>query len=268
MIRLFFRLIFSGSSVIGQNRLQDTIITLKRNKTMSMKKKQINHLNKCHKMTGIVRCFPVLILTGLIALSFVGCSNSPSEQSSKTQSSVVSAESSQGSSADSSTVSEEESSEVPLILESNSEEVSKIEFSSESPKPYASLTDYINSDSAQSIIQEIEKSDTEDLVNTQLKVEDETKLVFLRSLHSDFNPELTDEFVEGVKTSVEQQSDVFLSLVDELETGIQRRDITVVVRYEDSEGNVLYEREFNNDKYADQLSEIAESLANQSQEGS
>ena len=234
----------------------------------------------------------ILLMAVVMAACVSGCGNGSSSdkkasESSTTQSSTASTvesskdsseesseesktESSEESKAQSSAESEEESSEdessVPVILESNTEETSVIEFEAEASKPYDTLEEYLDSDAAKEAAQKLQDSDEEDILTTDLFVEDDTKLVFERKLIKEFNPDLYEEFVENITESVESQEEVFTSLVDELESCINKKNLTVVIRYKNYEGEVLYEKEFDNDKYADELSALAESMDNSSDE--
>ena len=59
---------------------------------------------------------------------------------------------------------------------------------------------------------------------------------------------IDDEFLRYLQENVDSKSDVFISVVDELEGCIDQRNITFCVRYTDPEGNVLYEKKFDNSK--------------------
>lgn len=140
-------------------------------------------------------------------------------------------------------------SSVPTILESNTQQTSVIEFSLDNNRPFNTIEEYLQTDSAKEMIQQLHETESsgDGVIHTAVFTENGTKLIFERQLSTDFNLWLTDEFLDNVQKNVEAQENVFISLVDSLESCINNKVITVVVRYVDPEGNVLYQREFDND---------------------
>ena len=186
-------------------------------------------------------------------LTVGGCSQSANDKKTETalessvQSDVESAlqESSKEESSDKEEVSE--SSEI-LILESNTVQPSVVEFSLDNNRPFDTIEEYLQTDSAKEMIRQLTQSDDENVIHTAVFAEGGTRLVFERQLSKDFNLWLKDDFMDNIGKQVESKEDVFVALIDELETCINKKVITVVVRYVDPENNVLYEHEFDNDR--------------------
>lgn len=215
------------------------------------------------------RRWSILLSAALIALVTVGCGNQNNNDNNTVSSdaSAVSAASvsepvshteespqdssetvSQETHAESSVQKDTESS-APTILESNTQQQSVIEFSLDHDRPFDTIEEYLQTDSAKEMIRQLNEAETSgsEVIRTAVFAESGTKLIFERQLSTDFNLWLTDEFLENVQKNVEAQKTVFVSLVDGLESCINSKVITVVVRYVDPEGNVLYQREFDND---------------------
>ena len=215
------------------------------------------------------RRWSILLSAALIALVTVGCGNQNNNDNNTVSSDVsaVSAASvsepvshteespqdssetvSQETHAESSVQKDTESS-APTILESNTQQQSVIEFSLDHDRPFDTIEEYLQTDSAKEMIRQLNEAETSgsEVIRTAVFAESGTKLIFERQLSTDFNLWLTDEFLENVQKNVEAQKTVFVSLVDGLESCINSKVITVVVRYVDPEGNVLYQREFDND---------------------
>lgn len=213
------------------------------------------------------RRWSILLSAVLMTLVTVGCGNqnnghntvsagvptasaaSVSEPVSHTESAQDSRETvSQEMQAESSVQKDTESS-VPTILESNTQQQSVIEFSLDNNRPFNTIEEYLQTDSAKEMIRQLNETETSgsEVISTAVFAESGTKLIFERQLSADFNLWLTDEFLENVQKNVEAQETVFISLVDSLESCVNSKVITVGVRYVDPEGNVLYQREFDND---------------------
>lgn len=195
----------------------------------------------------------ICLIAALCAFS-AGCGSSGSKTSSEPVSSdaassqavsEVSDESSTESTAQSS--SEKDESSVPVILESDVIDSSTIKFELDDDRPYDTLEDYLQSDAAKRMISKISGPDSQGIITTKIFAENNA-LVFERKFSNDFNLWLKDDFIENVKKAVEDKKAVFVSLVDQLESCINKKTITVKVRYVDPEGNKLYEGVFDNDK--------------------
>ena len=139
---------------------------------------------------------------------------------------------------------------VPTVLESNTVQPSVIEFSLDHDRPYDTIEEYLQTEAAKEMIEKLKaaESSSSEVIRIAVFAEGGTKLVFERQFSTDFNLWLTDEFLENIKKNVEAQKDVYVGLVDSLESCINNKVLLVVVRYVDPEGNVLYEREFDNDR--------------------
>ena len=197
----------------------------------------------------------VLVAALLCTCIVAGCGNNGGKASSEASASSVSgapvssgtdSEPSGESSADQDNPETTEVS-VPVIFESDDLENSTIRFELDDGRPYNTLEEYIQSDAAKRMIAKISGPDSQGILTTKVFAE-KGSLIFERKFSKDFNLWLTDDFIENVKKSVEDKKDVFLSLVDQLESCINKKTITVKVRYVDPEDNKLYERVFDNDK--------------------
>ena len=135
----------------------------------------------------------------------------------------------------------------PLLLESNTPEHSIIEFSIEENMPFDTLEEFIESEAGKKIISSLTKNDEEGVFSSRAYAEG-NNFVLERRFSKDFNLWLEEDFLKNIKENVESKSDVFISVVDELEGCIDQRNITFCVRYTDPEGNVLYEKKFDNSK--------------------
>ena len=202
----------------------------------------------------IYKAAALCIMAALCVLS-AGCGNNGGKASSEASVSSVSgapvssgtdSEPSGESSADQDNPETTEVS-VPVIFESDDLENSTIRFELDDGRPYNTLEEYIQSDAAKRMIAKISGPDSQGILTTKVFAE-KGSLIFERKFSKDFNLWLTDDFIENVKKSVEDKKDVFLSLVDQLESCINKKTITVKVRYVDPEDNKLYERVFDNDK--------------------
>ncbi len=192
----------------------------------------------------------LLLLTGIL-LAGAGCeqkiNGGNSSGSSDSAALVLSgAESSMESVSESVTESADDSD--PVILESNTVQPSVMEFSLDNHRPYDTIEEYLQSDSAKEMIRQLTEAEDDDVIHTAVFAEGGTRLVFERQLSKDFNLWLRDDFLENVEEQTESKSKVFVALIDELESCINKKVITVMVRYVDPESNVLYQREFDNDK--------------------
>ena len=148
-----------------------------------------------------------------------------------------------------STAPESQESSEPVMLESNTAQTSVIEFSLDNSRPFDTIEEYLQTDEAKKMIHQLtEESGENTVIHTAVFAEGGTRLVFERQFSKDFNLWLKDDFLENVKKEVEAQESVFVALIDDLESCINKKVITVMVRYVDPENNVLYEHEFNNDK--------------------
>lgn len=141
-----------------------------------------------------------------------------------------------------------EESDIPLILESNTPEISMIEFSNdiEYIKPYRTLQECI--DHSENIKAMIESLSNEEDANTenQVIIENDTRLVFERTLKE--NITYSDTFAADTEKALNEKRDEFVEIVNLFEWGIDNDNITVVVRYRDTEGNVIFEKEFDNEE--------------------
>ncbi len=144
-------------------------------------------------------------------------------------------------------VSEEEVSKTPFIPESNIQEISKIEFSGvQYDKPYQTLQECIDhSESIKNMIEALSNEENEN-IDSKVLVENDTKLVFERTLKE--NTVYSDTFAEDTEKSLEEKKADFVEVVNLFEWGVDNDNITVVVRYKDKDGNVIFEKEFDNEE--------------------
>lgn len=192
----------------------------------------------------------VLCLTGALCLLFTGCGSTKNVSrmpdgevlSQVTQSVPVSEEESTAVSDESS----EEESLSPVLLESDITN-STIVFKLDDERPYDTLEEYLASDSVKKMISKISGPDEKGILTTSIFAEN-GDLIFERKFSKDFNLWLENNFIESAKKSVEDSKDVFESLISQLESCINKKTIKVRVRYVDPEGNVLFERVFDNEK--------------------
>ncbi len=194
-----------------------------------------------------------ILLAAITLASFSACGSSAKEKETspadKTESSTVTAESSETLSGKESTVPESSEISEIIMMESNTDEKSEIEFSNDSNikviKNYKTLDEYITSDTAKKTIEEIIQSDNESEipVSSEIKAEDHTKFVFERTLNEEL--EYPDAFLKTLTTTMDKRKDVYIKLVKELRSSIEDQKITVVVRYFDDEQNKIFEREFD-----------------------
>jgi len=193
----------------------------------------------------------LLLLSGLL-LSGAGCGQQTTKdgQSYGSSDSASLTQSGSESSTESVTESADDSADDsdPVILESNTVQPSVMEFSLDNHRPYDTIEEYLQSDSAKEMIRQLTEAEDDDVIHTAVFAEGGTRLVFERQLSKDFNLWLRDDFLENVEEQTESKSKVFVALIDELESCINKKVITVMVRYVDPESNVLYQREFDNDK--------------------
>ena len=192
-------------------------------------------MKKIHRLTAL--------MAAAVLLCAAGCGTKEKEKTAGTQSS---APTETASVPEPVSEKEEESSEAPLILESSQKESSVIEFSLDNKRPFDTLEEYLETDSAKEMIGRISGVQDNDVIITSVYPEDDTKLVFQRKMQKDFNMNLTDDFLNNIEDTVENNREVFIDLVNELESCINKKVISVVVRYVDFEDNVVYEREFDN----------------------
>lgn len=149
--------------------------------------------------------------------------------------------------ADTASVQAEESSEAPLIIEPDSSEKSKYEFSLDTNKPYDSVDEYLESDSAKQILKKLEGPDEQGIIITRIYAEKSTCLVFERKMSKDLNIRIEEDFKKNIAATVDSNKEAFSALVTDLEACINRKNITVAVRYLDPEGKLIYESIFDND---------------------
>lgn len=186
-----------------------------------------------------------LALSAVIGMSLTACSGSDSKEIKET-SSTSSATSVQSSKTQESTQTQESS--IPVILESNTVSKEEIVFGQDSnikAVKYKTLEEYLKSDSAKKAIADLNKSDVENslpMENT-VKVEGDTKLVFERTYTEQLN--YPDAVLKTLTTTMDEQKQTYTDLVGMLRECINSNHITVVVRYYDYEGNVIFEREFD-----------------------
>lgn len=139
----------------------------------------------------------------------------------------------------------------PLLLESNSSDHKVIEFSIEKDKPFDTLEEFIGSESGKKIISELTKNDEEGVFSSKVYSEG-NNFILERQFSKDFNLWLKEDFLKNIKETVESKSEAFVSVVDVLESCIDQRNIYFCVRYTDPEGNVLFEKKFDNSKLKNQ----------------
>ena len=139
---------------------------------------------------------------------------------------------------------ESEQSDAPLLLESNTQKISKIEFDLPyKNKAFATLSDCVGHSSISEVIESI-TGDNQDLnTKNSVFVEDDTKLVFQRQVMEHL--EYPSSFIKTNESALELQSSRFISLARVLQSCIDQDGITVVVRYLDDTGNTLFETEFD-----------------------
>ena len=135
----------------------------------------------------------------------------------------------------------------PVIIDSDVMDSSTIKFELDDTRPYDTLEEYLASEPAKKMVAKISGTDSQGIITTSVFAENGS-LVFERKFSKDFNLWLEEDFIENVKKTVEEKREVFVSLVDQLESCINKKTITVKVRYVDPDGNKIYERVFDNEK--------------------
>ena len=142
-----------------------------------------------------------------------------------------------------------EESYVPVLLESNTFEDSKIEFEPDpdlkASKPYGTLQDCINSEKIKNQIDTVNKLDNKNSVplDTSIEIEDETKLVLKRTFAEELK--YPGSFVKTLETTVISEQNTFTELAKVLDDAVETQNITLVVRYYDKSGKLIFEREFD-----------------------
>ena len=201
----------------------------------------------------------VIIISAILALSVCGCTKADNDTSSKG-----------GSAAETDSVQNDENSEELLIVEPERDN-SKYEFSLDDKKPYDSVDEYLKSDTAKAILSKLEGPDEQGVIITRIYAEKSTCLVFERRISKDLNMWLEEDFEANIAKTVDSNKETFSALVDSLEACINRKNITVAVRYLDPDGNLLYESVFDNDdisngqlRAAQEASRAQQSAAQQS----
>ncbi len=196
----------------------------------------------------------VLMISAVMLMSSFGCAgSSENKDSSRPESTASSLSSVQND--ETSVQSEEETGSEPLILESNAQDHSRLEFSLDNRKPFDTIEEYLATDTAKKMIEQLSGPDEQGVIITRIYAERATCLVFERKISEDFNMWLTEDFVKNITESVGSKSNTFSALVDSLESCINRKNITVAVRYLDPDGNLLYEKIFDNDHLEKENSE-------------
>ena len=175
----------------------------------------------------------IIFLSALLLISVCGCAK---EQDT----------SAEGSASGTASVQTDESSEEPLIIEPDRDK-SEYEFSLDNKKPYDSVEEYLNSDSAKEILKKLEGPDEQGVIITKIYAEKGTCLVFERRISKDLNMWLEEGFESNLAKDADADKETFKSLVDSLEACINRKNITVAVRYLDPDGKLLYEIIYDND---------------------
>ena len=136
-------------------------------------------------------------------------------------------------------------SSVPIIIESNTNEPSIIEFSVNNEKLFETLEDYFNADSTKEVIDQIISS-AEEGTQKRVYIDDESTLVFETMIEQELTSAAAEEFGRKISESVEQNRDLFIGFVYELEDCIDNNDIKVLVKYIDNDNNTIFERSFSN----------------------
>lgn len=142
-----------------------------------------------------------------------------------------------------------EESYVPVLLESNTFEDSKIEFEPDpdlkASKPYRTLQDCINSEKIKNQIDTVNKLDNKNSVplDTSIEIEDETKLVLKRTFAEELK--YPGSFIKTLETTVISEQKTFTELAKVLDDAVETQNITLVVRYYDKNGKLIFEREFD-----------------------
>ena len=181
---------------------------------------------------------PAAIIAAVILLSAYGCGNSDAGKTGAADEGKVST-------AEEASV-QGESSEELLIFE-QSRDMTKYEFSLDNQKPYNSVEEFLESDSAKQTLKKLEGPDEQGIMITRIYAEKSTCLVFERKISKDLNMWLEEDFEKNIAKTIDSNKETFSALVDDLESCINRKNITVAVRYLDPEGKLLYERIFDND---------------------
>ena len=177
----------------------------------------------------------ILILSAILLLSLCGCGEKKNDTAADNTSADGTA-----------SVQTAESSEEPLIIESG-QDSSEYEFTLDNSKPYDSVDEYLRSDSARAALEKLEGPDEQGVIITRIYAEKGTCLVFERRISKDLNMRLEEDFKANIAKTVDSDKETFSSLVDGLEACINRKNITIAVRYLDPDGNLLYESVFDND---------------------
>ena len=134
---------------------------------------------------------------------------------------------------------------MPVIIESNTTEPSRIEFSINNEKMFETLDEYFNADSTKEVIDKI-ISGAEEGTEKNVYVDNKNTLVFETKIKQELTSGGIDEFRKRISESVNNSKDVFMGFVYELEECIDNDDIRVLVRYIDNDANVIFEETFEN----------------------
>jgi len=185
----------------------------------------------------------IVLLTAFIVVIFTDCSSAEKKETEE----IIHAKpvsSSLASKPEPSAEKKPESS-VPVIIESNTTEPSRIEFSINNEKLFETLDEYFSADSTKEVIDKI-ISGAEEGTEKNVYVDNKNTLVFETKIKQELTSGGIDEFRKRISESVNNSKDVFMGFVYELEECIDNDDIRVLVRYIDNDANVIFEETFEN----------------------
>lgn len=184
----------------------------------------------------------ILLLTALVIVIFADCSRTEKEGTEEIihasrVSNVMSRTKALGES--------KPDSSAPIFIESNVSETSRIEFSINNEKLFKTLEEYFDADSTKEVIEKIAASADEGTEKT-VYIENGNTLVFQTKIIQALTSGGIEEFKKNISGSVSESKDTFMSFVYDLEECVDNDDIRVLVRYIDSEDNIIFEDSFDN----------------------
>lgn len=128
----------------------------------------------------------------------------------------------------------------------SSQESSKIDFSGEQVRPYKTLEEFLSSDTAIKIIEQITADPGEGVSEKKVYREGENLLVIETVINVELEEKGMEEFKNRIEESVNKDSKVFYDLVFDLEACIDSNDLALAVRYKNENGELLFEKIFDN----------------------
>ena len=110
-------------------------------------------------------------------------------------------------------------------------------------KKYSSVADYVKSDEVQQVL-----TDTRDMLDgTGMSIDikaDGDKMVYTYKYDGLEKADLSDAQISTLESGVEAEADTFQDTADELKKLVKADSPSVVLEYVDTNGEVIYSREF------------------------